>query len=321
MKDCMLPRITELFFKALQANIDNINVMTLFYKLLFFSEKLVQYIQKNNYIGTIIEIYENLVSEISRESEDSKRTKFINQNQQKYFYGGSDFYSNLQSHLQQVTSSRQLEGQPMIQSFTNRETEERFGEHRQSIPISNFEHFQIDPILTQVWTNNPNSEQSSFYLSTGNITTHSLHKGIKIPILCFPSSFNDKPNSVSRSTRRIESSKSQANNFGFGASSKDGELKDVISGAKNDDSLTDDNQHNSHMFDNFAKVGTFQTKQEEMKSLASQLGEYCLIMDLGCILAQKRKLQLDKAAHMTVLQGNEGVGAWFSKFHRCGCNN
>ena len=50
-----------------------------------------------------------------------------------------------------------------------------------------------------------------------------------------------------------------------------------------------------------------QKAQDQMKSLAGQLGEYFLTVDLGCLLAQKRKRQLDQVAKMAVFEEVDSI--------------
>jgi len=310
----MVHKVTEFFLEVIEMNIHNVDTIILFYRVIFFSEKVVNYVLENNYLGIFIEQYEKIINHILKDFDNSERSVFINDTLRSYFHGGSDFYTNLVKHIQTIGTPAQLElpnNIPNIPNLSHVNQEEDFDNRGTFFPPpANLEQVQNDG-LPQGGTNNPNSEQSSFYLPTGNTTNHgSQSKSVKIPILNLPASFNDNVNTISRSTRRGDPYKSfstnsnRLSNYGIGSNSIDFGAKDTTFQKNiNENNMSIlDNEH-SYIYDDPLKVGVFHSAQDKMKFLANQLGEYCLTIDLGCLLAQKRKLQLDQVAHVAVFQG------------------
>ena len=149
-----------------------------------------------------------------------------------------------------------------------------------------------------------NSEQNSLIYS----------KTMKIPILQIPNSVSENF-AVSRSTRRADPHRSfstNSNRFSnMGSNSVDGKnafaFKNGLTGMKEgsnaDCNMSILDAENSYVFDEPIRFAPEISPRERMKELASQLGEYCLTVDLGCLLIQKRKNQLDQVAKMAVFQG------------------
>jgi len=305
----MVHKVTEFFLEVIEMNIHNVDTIILFYRVIFFSEKVINYVLENNYLGIFIEQYEKIINYILRDFDNSDRSVFINDTLRSYFHGGSDFYSNLVKHIQTTGAPPQLEmpnNIPNIPNISHINQEEDFGDKGPFYaPPANLEQVQNDGLNAQGGTNNPNSEQSSFYLPTGNTTNHgSQSKSVKIPILNLPANFNENVNTISRSSRRGDPYKSFSTysnrlSYGFGSNSIDYGAKDTTFQKNNNENNMSilDNEH-SYIYDDPLKIGVFHTAQEKMKYLANQLGEYCLTIDLGCLLAQKRKLQLDQVAHV-----------------------
>lgn len=308
-------KVTELFLEVIETNVNNVDTIILFYRIMFFSEKVVNYVLENNYLGIFIEQYEKIINQILHEFESSERSIFINETLRSYFYGGTDFITNLNKHIQAIGASTQIELPSNIPNYPNTSQihqDEDFNSRGPYFPqAANLEQIQNDALNNPVGTNNPNSEQSSFYLPTGNTTNHaSQSKSVKIPILNLPASFNDNANTISRSTRRADPYKSfstnsnRISNYGIGSASMDYGAKDTtFQKNMNENNMSILDNENSYFYDDPLKVGIYQSAQDRMKSLANQLGEYCLTIDLGCLLAQKRKLQLDQVAHVAVFQG------------------
>ena len=146
-----------------------------------------------------------------------------------------------------------------------------------------------------------------------NNALHALSKSIKIPILNLPTALIENAATISRSTRRagdpyksFTTNSNRFSNNGIGSSSIDSAIKEgPYNFNNNGHNISNYDADNSYIYeDNNYKVVSYVSAQEKMKTLANQLGEYCLTIDLGCLLAQKRKLQLDQVASMTIFQGN-----------------
>lgn len=305
----MVHKLTELFLEVIEMNINNVDAIVLLYRAMFFSEKVVNYILENNYLGIFIEQYEKIINQILREFDNTERSTFVSETLRSYFYGGSDFYSNLSKHAQAIGNLHPFE----LNSGNNLNIPEE--DFDTNTPNVNVMHTPHDPLAGQAGTNNPNSEQSSFYLPQGAAVNYgSSTKSVKIPILNLPASFNDgNVNTVSRSTRRADPYKSfstnsnRLSNYGVGSSSIDYGAKDsTFQKQINENNISILENENSYMYEeNLNKTGVYQSAQEKMKHLANQLGEFCLTIDLGCLLAQNRKLQLDRVAKVAVYQGNK----------------
>ena len=309
LKDDMVYKITEFFLEVIETNINNVDTIVLLYKVMFFSEKVITYIIENSYLGILIEQYEKIMNQIIREFDTSDRSSFINENLRNYFYGSSDFHSNLSKHIQNIGNSNPFE---IPTSVPSNNPDDDFEPNRNNMtPVITFEPHPNETLGNQGGNNNPNSEQSSFYLPAGNTTHQGSHnKSVKIPTLNLPVTFNDNINTVSRSTRRADPYKSvstnsnRVSNYGIGSISVDyGAKEKTFHKTFNESNMSILENDNSYVYDDSTKVGAYQSAQEKMKTLANQLGEYCLTIDLGCLLAQKRKLQLDQVAKVAVFHG------------------
>ena len=315
----MVQKVTELFLEVIEANINNVDTIILLYRIMFFSEKTVTYILENNYLGILVEQYEKIINQAIREFDNPERSSFVNETLRDYFYGGSDFYVNLTKHTQAIGNFNAFD-------IVSNNLEDDFEPHRNnSIPAANFDQIQSEGIGNQMGTNNPNSEQSSFYLPPGNNMNFSSQGSLmKLPIKNFASSFHENMNIASRSNRRADAYKSVNTNsnrpsqYRLGSSSADsGGKENPFQKNENNISIV---ENDSYVQDGNLKMRVYRSAKETMKSLANQLGEYCLSIDLGCLLAQKRKLQLDQVAKVAVFQGKLLSVEWWYNMNRYGCS-
>ena len=290
--------------EAIENNTNNVDTIIMLYKIMFFSEKVVNYIQESDYIGIFVDLYEKLVIQTIREYENPDRVQHMNDLLKNYFYTPTDFQSNLAKHLQSIGA------QNLDLNLPGNNDDD--GDNLKPTLQLNFEPAPTDPYPGNGGTNNPNSEQSSFYMPTGMTPNHASQKAIRVPILNLPSSYNENAAAVSRSTRRADPYRSfstysnRLSNYGVGSNSIDyGNRDSIYHKNEGNHNMSLDNE-TSYFYDadNF-KIATSMTAGERMKQLANQLGEYCLTIDLGCLLAQKRKSQLDKGAKISAaVQGN-----------------
>lgn len=330
----MAERITELYLDHFENQPTDSDALSIFFKICYFSEKMINHLRAKNYVGIFVEHFEKLSYTLIRETESSERTSFMNTSLKNYFGYSSDFYSNLNRYVQSLNMNSPLLmmnplAVPSDNPITNAENmmgspdEEEISKspisrHTQNRPGFDTEHQQGN----HANVNQPGSEQSSFSIYPGNpsqqgglplgsiggMNTHG--KGIKVPALNLPTSINENANTISRSTRRADPYKSistNSNRFsttGLGSTSLDIGPKDLNARANNENNISLYDAENSYFYeDNNFKIISYISAQDKMKSLANQLGEYCLTVDLGCMLAHKRKVQLDQVANMTIFQG------------------
>ena len=308
----MLAKITDLFLEHFETHLTCIDSLSIFFKLCYFTEKITIYLKSNGLLGLFIEQFEKLIVQLLREHENSERQQFINEALRNSFQDYNDFYLNLNKYIQNINFQPNNE----ILLINNQPQE----------TIDNNQMNQIDQGTIEPLNHatNAGSEQSSFSIpnnvninpnSLGGINNaiHALSKSIKIPILNLPTALIENVATISRSTRRagdpyksFTTNSNRFSNNGIGSSSIDSAIKEgPYNFNNNGHNISNYDADNSYIYeDNNYKVVSYLSAQEKMKTLANQLGEYCLTIDLGCLLAQKRKLQLDQVASMTIFQGN-----------------
>ncbi|KAL4475130.1 hypothetical protein ABPG74_001826 [Tetrahymena malaccensis] len=163
-------------------------------------------------------------------------------------------------------------------------------------------------------SNNPNlsnqnsSEQSSFMFNSKN------SKAPKIPPLNLPQTNSENIGTLTRSTRRADPFKSFSTNSNRFSNSIDSGFKDqqnnfaqrqAVSFPKsiNENNYSMIDGDNSYFFDDKdEKAIKSMSAMQKMSEIAQNLGEYNLTIDLGCLLAQRRKFQLDQVAKIAVFQ-------------------
>lgn len=129
-------------------------------------------------------------------------------------------------------------------------------------------------------------------------------KKVKIPPLNIPSSNSENNNNnnfgtITRSTRRADPFKSFSTNSNRFSNSIDSGFKSKALAPKNanENNLSLLENDNSYFYeDKDDKLLKNASPMEKMKELARSLGEYNLTIDLGQLLALKRKVQLDQVA-------------------------
>ena len=309
----MLEKITDLFLEHFETHLTCFDSLSVFFKLCYFSEKIAIYLKSYGLLGVFIEQFEKLIVQVLREHENSERQQFMNEALRNSFQDYKDFYLNLNKYIQNINSQPNNE----ILLINKEQAQET---------IDNNQIHQIDQGIIEPH-NHPTiagSEQSSFSIPNNvnnnrnslggiNSTIHALSKSIKIPILNLPSALTENITTISRSTRRagdpyksFTTNSNRFSNNGIGSSSIDSAIKEgPYNFNHNEHNISYYDAENSYLYeDNNYKLVSYVSAQDKMKTLANQLGEYCLTIDLGCLLAQKRKLQLDQVASMTIFQGN-----------------
>ena len=87
----MVEQITEFFIDGIESPFSSPEMIILFYKTMFFSERMVRYIDENDYIGIFIEQYEKVITQLIKDNENSDRQQTKQEALKSYFYGGSDY--------------------------------------------------------------------------------------------------------------------------------------------------------------------------------------------------------------------------------------
>ena len=337
-KKDMAERITDLYFDHFENQPTDYDALSIFFKICYFSEKMLNHLRVKNYVGIFVEHLEKLSYVLIRDTESTERSSFVNNSYKNYFSYSSDFYSNLNRYVQGLNmNSPMLAMNPLAaatdQPITGADNNMIGSPDEEDIsksPISRNNHHRQQgfdagehPQGTHAGMNQPGSEQSSFSIYPGNPSQqfslplssmgglNTAGKGLKVPALNLPTSINENANTISRSTRRADPYKSistNSNRFsttGLGSMSLDIGGKDPNARANNENNISFYDAENSYFYeDNNFKIISYISAQDKMKSLANQLGEYCLTVDLGCMLAHKRKVQLDQVANMAIFQGN-----------------
>jgi hypothetical protein len=84
--------VTEIILDTLEVSItNNQECLKILYKLMFFNEKIVNYIQENDGLGFLIELYEKIITQVTKDYENSERNLFLNDSLKHYFYENGDF--------------------------------------------------------------------------------------------------------------------------------------------------------------------------------------------------------------------------------------
>lgn len=69
----MIEQVTENFIDGIESPYSSPEMIILFYKAMFFSEKMIRYIDENDYIGIFIEQYEKVITQLIKDNENSER--------------------------------------------------------------------------------------------------------------------------------------------------------------------------------------------------------------------------------------------------------
>ena len=161
------------------------------------------------------------------------------------------------------------------------------------------------------------------------------NKQVSIPMLNIPTVERDTSNIVSRSTRRIESQNKSSvstsnrlnlltsdNRYSLYTRSRDNSIKERKTSTRNEGNLSYLDDYEATFFskkgiNEFIVIFLFIFKPEtgkarsKIRELAYRMGEYFLAIDLGCLLENKRKSQMDEVAkftgHQTEIEEIESV--------------
>ena len=303
-------RVVEIFLNHIERHPTCTDTLAILYKWLHFSPPTLK-LFREKFVSATITIFERRVREVVRKLNDPAKREEVWGIYKKSITETQTFQDNLDDYLRRafpmVLSSDRMGDQILedeINGYPKGTGNRNSSEHRRSHEMTLDNSFQEAHATVSNNTSGPN-------------------KKVLVPMLNLPQSQHKESNPmiISRSTRRDEmnnrSSVSVSNRVskplssgGIGGSrpetlnpSREPSMRDRKRSGRQEANLSylDDAGEPSPTgkLTEIADLNKVTTAKEQLENLAKKMGEYFLSNDLGCLVENKRKNQLDEVAKLT----------------------